>query len=214
MPVDRRRAFGLTILNARNKDIRRLKRAGHEAAIHGNRCWDTSYLLLSHLQRHPLPGGARVLELGAGWGLAGIYCAERFDCRVTATDADPAVFPFLRLHAELNRVRVATRRAGFKELTCAQLAEFELLLGCEICFWDEHTRVLYNLILRARRAGCRQFILADPGRPPFHALAKLCLGRFAGARLLSRSIRRPVVASGELLLIDLQKPLKRASRRP
>ena len=37
-----RQAFGVKILNSAHPDIRRLKREGHDAAIHGNKFWNSS----------------------------------------------------------------------------------------------------------------------------------------------------------------------------
>ncbi len=91
-PRDSRTAFGLKILNSNHAGIRRLKRQGHAPSLHGNKFWNSSYLIMDHLKKNPLAKGTRVLEVGCGWGLSGIYCARRFEARVTCTDADPSVF--------------------------------------------------------------------------------------------------------------------------
>ena len=101
-----RRAHGLKILNARHKEIRRLKREGHVAEIHGNKFWNSSFLIMDHLRRHPLAKRTRVLEIGCGWGLLGLYCAKRFGCRVHGIDADAHVLPYLQLHADVNEVKM------------------------------------------------------------------------------------------------------------
>ena len=79
-----RTAFGLKILNSNHKDIRRLKREGHIATIHGNKFWNSSFLIMDYLKKNPLERKVRVLEIGCGWGLLGIYCATNFDATVHA----------------------------------------------------------------------------------------------------------------------------------
>lgn len=197
---DSRTAFGLKILNSSHPDIRRLKRDGHVPEIHGNKFWNSSFLIMNHLKKHPLPRRSRVMEIGCGWGLLGIYCAKQFDARVTGTDADRNVFPFLDLHAKANGVKVATEQARFEKLTVERLKGVDVLLGADICFWDELAPVLFNLIKRAQRAGVKQIIIGDPSRSPFTLLAERC-GSLENTSVLARSMVRPVRASGELLIV-------------
>ena len=197
----RRRANGLTILTSGDPAIRRLRRAGHVAEIHGNKLWDSSFMIMEHLKKHPLPGGTRVLEIGCGWGLLGVFCAKRFGAEVHGIDADENVLPYLDLHAELNGVTLTRERKTFEQLTTRYLEDFDVVLGGDICFWDEMTRQLYNLIRRAQKAGVRQIMIADPCRPPFTELAERCEARMDDARRVSVTLRRPVQASGQILIV-------------
>ena len=197
---DSRAAFGLKILNSNHPDIRRLKRDGNAPEIHGHKFWNSSFLMMNHLKRQPLPRRSRVMEIGCGWGLLGIYCAKQFDARVTGIDADRNVFPFLQLHARANGVKIATEQARFERLTVERLQTVDVLLGADICFWDELTPVLFNLIKRALKAGVKQIIIGDPSRSPFTALAERC-GSLDNTSVLARSMLRPVRASGELLIV-------------
>ena len=140
------------------------------------------------------------MEIGCGWGLLGIYCAKQFDARVTGTDADRNVFPFLDLHAEINGVKVATEQTRFERLTVERLKGVDVLLGADVCFWDNLTPVLFNLFKRALRAGVKQIIIGDPSRSPFTALAERC-GELSNSTVIARSMTRPVRASGELLIV-------------
>ena len=195
-----RRAFGLKILNSNHADIRRLKREGHAPTLHGNKFWNSSYLIMDHLERVPLPKKSRVMEIGCGWGLLGIYCAKRFDAQVTGSDADRSVFPFLDLHAQINDVKIATEPTRFERLTVERLRCFDILLGADICYWEPLTPVLFNLIKRALKAGVKQIIISDPGRAPFVNLAGRC-GALDNATMLARKLNRPVRVSGEMLVI-------------
>ena len=109
------RAYGIRVLQSRHPEIRRLKRL-HTPSVHGNKHWASSWLLMDYLRRHPLPERARVMEIGCGWGLAGIYCAKKFNAVVTGVDIDAEVFPYLRLHAAINKVHVATLQKKFNKL--------------------------------------------------------------------------------------------------
>ena len=52
-PSTQRQAFGLKILNAKHHAVRKLKAEGHQAEIHGNKFWNSSFLIMDHLKRHP-----------------------------------------------------------------------------------------------------------------------------------------------------------------
>lgn len=202
MPVrNQRRANGLTILQASHPRMRALRRAGHVAEIHGHKVWASSFLVMQHLKRHPLPKRARVLEIGCGWGLLGLFCARQFGNRVYGIDADANVLPYLKLHAEVNDLHMGAERRTFDQLTTAFLADFDVILGADVCFWDDMARQLYNLIRRSRRAGVGEVIIADPGRPPFDALAERCAARLERVERVEVTIGRPLHAHGDLLIV-------------
>ena len=198
-----RRAYGLKILNSHHKDIRRLKREGHVAEIHGNKFWNSSFLIMDYLKKHPLDKNVRVLEIGCGWGLLGIFCAKQFGARVTGIDADANVLPYLQLHADLNEVEIAAKRMTFQQLSVEKLKGFDVILGADICFWDEMTGLLFNLTRRALKAGVKQVIIADPCRPPFTALAERSREAYGDkAEVVEKWLKRPVHASGEILIVN------------
>ncbi|MDP6980748.1 MAG: methyltransferase domain-containing protein [Myxococcota bacterium] len=199
---DSRTAFGLEILNSNHPEVRKLKREGNWPYIHGHKFWNSSFLIMNELRREPLPRGSRVLEIGCGWGLLGIYCAKNFDARVTGVDADRNVFPFLELHARRNGVEIETEVKRFERLTVERLRDFDVILGADICFWDELTPILFNLMRRAGKAGVKQVIIGDPSRSPFTDLANRCDETYRSARVVARSIARPVRAIGELLIVQ------------
>jgi predicted nicotinamide N-methyase len=189
------------LLTSQHPDIRRLKRASETPSIHGNKTWGSSFLIMDYLKKHPLPAGSRVLELGCGWGPAGIFCAKQFGAEVTGVDADSAVFPYLELHARENGVAIATHCARFEKLTTGMLGQYDVIIGADICFWDELAVVLKNLVNRAVRAGVKQILLADPGRPPFLDLADYCVDKHC-AEFLAWSTTRPRRSTGCLISIQ------------
>ncbi len=196
-----RQAFGLKILNANNARVRQLKREGYVAEIHGNKFWNSSYLIMDYLKKNPLPKKYRVLEIGCGWGLLGLFCHTKFGNRAHGIDADENVLPYLELHAQINGARMTGERKTFNQLTVEYLSDFDVILGADICFWDEMTGQLYNLINRAKKAGVKQIMISDPCRPPFNDLAAKCVARFDDAEVVEKFLKRPVNASGEILIV-------------
>ena len=203
MPVkaNRRTAYGIKILKSNHKEIRRLRREGHIAELHGNKFWNSSFLIMDYLKKNPVKKGTRVLEIGCGWGLLGIYCAKRFGARVTGIDADENVLAYMNLHADLNQVRVEAMKSSFQQLTVEKLNAYDLILGADICYWDEMTSILYNLIARSKKAGVKQVMIADPCRPPFSELATRCKKKYPAAETVEKRLKRPVRASGEILIV-------------
>jgi predicted nicotinamide N-methyase len=178
-----RSAHGILILERRHRIIRDLGKRAARPALYGTQVWRSSFTLMSYLESHPIEPAQRVLEVGCGWGLSGIFCAKRFGAQVLLTDADERVFPYVRVHEALNGVRVSTARSRLEHLPDEHLREADLIIGSDICFWPELVTALRGFIERALERGVGGILLADPGRLGFLRLAEWCHGRF-GARLL------------------------------
>ena len=159
-----------------------------------------SFVLIDYLHQRGIPSRARVLELGCGWGLVGIYCAKIFHAQVTGLDADAAVFPYLQLHAQRNGVHLATRHGSFADLTPHELAAFDLIVGADICFWEELVDPLYQLVCHGVTVGVAEILVADPGRPPFDELCAQCLHQ-GEADVLAWAMTTPVKESGRILRV-------------
>lgn len=199
--TNERSIYGLRVLKNSHKEIRRLRRQTGNASLHGNKFWMSASLLIDYLSEHQFRKGLKVLELGCGWGISGLYCASAFQSEVTALDADATVFPFLELHAELNGVSIRPWQARYESLTKAKLAQFDMIIASDICFWDELSKPLYNLIRRALSAGVERIIMADPGRPPFRNMAELCDEKIADVIYDNWSVPHPYNTSG--LILDI-----------
>jgi predicted nicotinamide N-methyase len=193
------RAYGIRVLQSRHPEIRRLKRL-HTPSVHGNKHWVSSWLLMDYLSRHPLPQGARVMEIGCGWGLAGIYCAKKFNAIVTGVDIDAEVFPYLRLHADINKVDVATLHKKFNKLREDDLQNIDVVIGADICFWDNMVYPLKRFVNRALRAGVQLVTITDPGRSTFEKIGDYCVKKRRG-EILDWTVHRPRNIKGRLLKI-------------
>jgi 2-polyprenyl-3-methyl-5-hydroxy-6-metoxy-1,4-benzoquinol methylase len=132
-------AYGLRALRSTHSEIRKLKRR-YQPACHGFRIWPSSWLLIHFLRQHGMRKGLRVMEVGCGWGLAGIYCAKQFEARVTGVDIDAGVFPYLKIHARINDVRVNTIQSGFDGITEEDLDESDRISASGIPWKDPSRR--------------------------------------------------------------------------
>ena len=197
--VTERQAYGITVLKAAHLDVRKIRK-DHEPEIHGNKFWNSSWLIMDYLEQQGLPKKSRVMEVGCGWGLAGIYCAKRFGAKVTGLDADAKVFPYLDLHARVNDVKIKTVESRFEDIKKKKLAKQNLILGADICFWDSLVDPLHKLIGKSLKAGAQQIIIADPGRPPFDEVCDRCTGEFGGV-VKDWSVKEPVSSNGYLLIV-------------
>ena len=194
------RAYGVRALLSRHPAIRRLKRKNIPTR-HGNKHWSSSWLIMDFFSKQGLRSDAHVMEIGCGWGMAGIYCAKNHGVRVTSVDVDPEVFPFLLLHAEVNKVKISPWRKSYAQLRQKDFEEVDVIIGADICFWDNMVDPLKRIIRRALRAGMKGIVLADPGRSPFEEMAQYFVDH-CGGELLDWESKRPRPIRGRLLLIQ------------
>lgn len=167
-------AYGISILGPKSKLVKSLNKH-YEPSVHGDKNWLSSFVIADYLLHNPLlKKRSRVLELGCGWGPASIFCAHHAGCKVTGLDIDEEVFPYLEAQAEINEVEVATQKGRFEKLNSKYLGRFDVLIGADICFWDDLQDTLYKLIKRALKGGVQDIIIADPGRSPFLDLVDRC----------------------------------------
>lgn len=165
------RAYGISVLTTRHRLARRLLR-NVEPEAHGHKTWGSSYLLMDYLLTHPLRQRGRVLEVGCGWAPAGVFCAKQFQARVLGVDIDPKVFPFAEAMCTLNGVTIKTKEGQFNTMKKADFSGVDLVLGSDICFWNELVTPLEKMIRRALAGGVKRVLIADPGRPTFFRMAK------------------------------------------
>jgi len=140
------------------------------------------------------------MEIGCGWGILAIHCNKEFKANVTAVDADKNVFPYLDMHAKLNKAKVTNKVSRYENLKASLLAEQDMILGGDICFWNELIDPLLKLIKKALKNGVDTIIIADPGRSPFLKLAKQCK-KLYNAELIEVELEDPIEEDGYLLII-------------
>jgi predicted nicotinamide N-methyase len=191
--------YGVMALRARHEQIRGLKRL-HSPSFQGFRIWPSSWLVMDYLSRNGLSKGARVMEIGCGWGLAGIYCAKNHAATVTGVDRDKEVFPYMKLHADMNSVEITPMEETFDGLTGGHLKHVDVLIGADICFWDRMINSLKGLIGRALISEVHLILIADPGRYPFEELGAYCVAHQNG-EMMNWTVTRPHQIQGRILKI-------------
>jgi ribosomal protein L11 methylase PrmA len=194
------KAFGITILGMKHPWVTELLEE-RPPEIHGEKFWASTWLLLDHLERIRMRPRTRVLEVGCGWGITSAYCAKVRKARVTALDADPHVLPIAELEAKVNGVKIETVVGRFESVPVPILKSTDIIVGADICFWDELVDPLHRMIRRAMRHGVSRVVLADPGRPCFEDLAALCEEDFR-AILIDTSTKKPTKADGYVLVVE------------
>ena len=155
---------------------------------------------MDYFQRKGMRSGSHVMEVGCGWGLVGIYMAKKYHAHVTGVDVDPEIFPFLHLHAKMNKVKISTVNKGFDKITGKHLSNIRIMVGADICFWDNMVYPLRRLILRALRAGVKPVLIADPVRSPFEELCDYFVNK-RDAEVLDWTVERPRHIQGQILKI-------------
>ena len=158
--------------------------------------------MINYLKENPIDfSGLRILELGCGWGLIGVYLAKNYSCEVTCTDIDHKVLPIVDMHASLNKVLVHTKKASFCDLSQKELENFDILIGAEICYDDEVADQILELSKRAFVADVKKILIVDPGRPDFKHLSTRCVALFQ-----SKTLQLPGSVNGKTTnLLTLQK---------
>lgn len=196
-----RSIYGIKILKSKHKTLKILQKEAEQPTMYGHQVWQSSFMLMEYLQQNPLLKQQRVMDVGCGWGLLGIFCAKHFGSDALLIDADSNVFPYVKSHELLNDVRVTTVQASFSDITQAHLQNQDVILGSDICFWPQLATQLRTLISSAIKANVQQIILADPGRQTFLHLAEYCKTEF-GAVLHTRTVAGRTKTKGYLLVID------------
>lgn len=196
------KAHGVKFLLSSHKSVRKLKRE-FTPSNHGYKVWPSTWLLIDYLARANLTNGQRILDIGCGWGLAGIFCAKKLNAIVTCVDSDEDVYPFLKMMAEINHVRINFLGMEIDNLNRSVLKDTDIMIGSDICFCDSLIGPIKRLIKRAKKASVKQILISDPGRWPFDDLWESYKKR-SGTELIEREINSPVNATGRILRLDLE----------
>ena len=191
---------GLKILRSTHPEVRKIKRLQQGHSAHGNKVWRSSFALIDYLETYPFKAKSKVLEIGCGWGLSGLFLTKNQDVNVTGIDIDSSVQPYFELQNSINGCEVEFQERSFETIYENELNNYQYIIGSDVCFWDEMTNPLLNLLQRAIKSGVEKILIADPGRPPFWQLTEICSQKF-NSEVVSRRIYTPWKSEKYILVI-------------
>ncbi len=107
-------------------------------------------------------GTKRILEVGCGIGLPSLLLNSKH-ADITATDCHPEASVFLERNTAMNNgAAIAFERTGWADNN-DQLGFFDLIIGSDLLYEDEHIELLANFINAHAKPVC-DVIVVDPGR--------------------------------------------------
>jgi predicted nicotinamide N-methyase len=122
--------------------------------------WAGGQALARHLLDHPdLVAGRRVLDFGAGCGLAGLAAARAGAGQVVAVDIDPVCEAACRLNAEANGLALETMTRDL----VGQPVDADLVLAGDMTYDADLTRRVVAWFRELTLAGTT-VLVGDPGR--------------------------------------------------
>jgi predicted nicotinamide N-methyase len=131
--------------------------------------WPSSLVLAHHIFNYDI-GNKRVLEIGCGTALSSLLL-NKLHVDITATDYHPEVETFLNRNSELNGdALIPYERTGWADNNDS-LGRFDLIIGSDLLYEDEHIRLLSDFIREHSNPEC-EVIIVDPGRGRKNKLAK------------------------------------------
>ena len=106
--------------------------------------------------------GKRILEIGCGIALTSLLLNQR-EADITATDYHPEAEAFLLKNTKLNDgASIPFLRTAWAD-KLNDLGEFDLILGSDLLYEDEHSELLSEFINQHAKSEC-EIIIVDPGR--------------------------------------------------
>lgn len=123
--------------------------------------WDSGEVLANHMLDFDI-AGKRILEVGCGIGLTSLLLNQR-QADITATDYHPESGAFMAENVKLNQGEtIPFVRTGWADEDSG-LGEFDLILGSDLLYEQEHIALLSAFINQHAKPHC-EVIIVDPGR--------------------------------------------------
>ena len=123
--------------------------------------WPAGLVLAHYMSSYPTEG-KRILEMGCGMALSSLLL-NNLNANITATDHHPEAEFFLQRNTLLNQGKdIEFKRVDWAEKS-DELGLFELIIGSDILYEDQHTQMVADFINSHASREC-EIILVDPGR--------------------------------------------------
>lgn len=124
--------------------------------------WPSSKVLANYIFKSNT-NSKRILEIGCGIGLSSLLL-NHLDEDITATDYHPQVNSFLLENSELNNdEKIPFYRLDWNDETHKHIGKFDLIIGSDILYEQDHSIVLAEFINKYVKHKC-EVIIVDPNR--------------------------------------------------
>lgn len=132
-------------------------------------CWASGLAMARYLAEHPQwVRGKRVLDFGAGSGIAGIAAARLGAREVVACDLDPLALQACAANAALNGVAL-----GYSADFFAETDRFDLILVADVLYDRANLPLLDAFLQRGRQALVADSRVRDFSHPSYRPLGVL-----------------------------------------
>ena len=132
-------------------------------------CWASGLAMARYLAARPeWVAGKRVLDFGAGSGIAGIAAARAGALEVVACDLDPLALQASRANAALNQVQL-----GYSSDFFAEADRFDLIIVADVLYDRANLPLLDHFLSRGREALVADSRVKDFQHPLYQRLAVL-----------------------------------------
>ncbi|MHC6223760.1 class I SAM-dependent methyltransferase [Pseudomonas sp. X10] len=132
-------------------------------------CWASGLAMARFLAERPeWVQGKRVLDFGAGSGIAGIAAARAGALEVVACDLDPLALDACRANAALNDVEL-----GYSDDFFAEADRFDLILVADVLYDRANLPLLDQFLSRGRQALVADSRVRDFSHPLYQPLGTL-----------------------------------------
>lgn len=132
-------------------------------------CWASGLALARYLDEQPQwVQGKRVLDFGAGSGIAAIAAAKAGALEVVACDLDPLALAACRANAELNDVQLHYSSDFF-----AEADRFDLILVADVLYDRENLPLLDQFLTRGQQTLVADSRVRDFQHPLYQQLGSL-----------------------------------------
>lgn len=132
-------------------------------------CWASGLAMACYLAQQPhWVAGKRVLDFGAGSGIAAIAAAKAGAVEVVACDLDPLALEACRANARLNGVDL-----GYSADFFAEDDRFDLILVADVLYDRANLPLLDQFLSRGRQALVADSRVRDFSHPVYRQLARL-----------------------------------------
>jgi predicted nicotinamide N-methyase len=135
--------------------------------------WPSS-MVLAHTICDYNTGSKRILEIGCGMALSSLLLNKQ-NANITATDYHPEAGAFLARNTLLNEDKpIAYEQVDWAD-TEDDLGLFDLIIGSDLLYEEQHIALLANFIDRHSNQTC-EVIIVDPGRGRKNKLSASMIG--------------------------------------